>query len=111
MLELEYAEITAQTTVNNNNKVKSIQHKKRVKETHAVLACVDVDIDLRYSVKCCPAKALFLTPQITETTTVNAIKQAVQSHLPDAVVVIRELFVIKSKLIHKVRSHLLDLVV
>lgn len=35
-------------------------------QTHAVLACVDVDIDLRYSVKCCPAKTRFLTPQITE---------------------------------------------
>lgn len=42
---------------------------------------------------------------------VNVIKWVVQSNLPDAVVMIRELFVIKSKLIHKVSSHLLDLVV
>lgn len=42
---------------------------------------------------------------------VHVINWVVPFNLPDAVVMIRELFVIKSKLIHKVSSHLLDLVV
>lgn len=45
------------------------------------------------------------------TTKMVVIQWVVQFNLPDAVVMIRELFVIKSKLIHKVSSHLLNLVV
>lgn len=80
-------------------------------KTHAVLACIDVDIDLCYSVECCPAKTILLTPQNHNNKAVIVIKWVVQFNLPDAVVMICELFVIKSKLIHKVSSHLLDLVV
>lgn len=34
--------------------------------THAVLARINVDIDLCYSVKCCPAKTVLFTPQIQQ---------------------------------------------
>lgn len=75
------------------------------------MACIDVNINFCYSVKCCPAKGVLFTPQINNNKLVTMIKWVAEVNLPNAVIVICELFVVESKLIHKISSHLLDLVV
>lgn len=79
------------------------------------MACINVDVDLGNTVKRCTKekkkKRSENHPFSTGASENVGAKRTGLVNLPDVVVMIRELIVIKAKLIHKVSSHLLDLIV
>lgn len=74
------------------------------------MARINVDIDLSNPVKRC-TETIKNHPVSTETTELTVAKRTGSVHLPNVVIMIRELIVIKAKLIYEVSRHLLDLIV
>lgn len=81
------------------------------KQTHTVLACINVDIYLCNPIKRCPAKPAEITLSTRQRQHTTDTWREMSLNLPNAVIVVSKLLIIEAKLIHKVSCHLLDLVV